>query len=140
MWKGAQTLELGTHRWLPVVVLTVAVLGLILTESILATRGTVEITYPQQNETISGIVEIRGSASDDNLAYYQLEYSARGSRWIPISQPRYMRPVQNGLLGVWDATGVSPGSYQLRLSLADRMGNHIQNTIEVVVMSTQAEP
>ena len=133
-------MEVRTHRWLPVVVLTVAVLGLILTESILATRGTVEITQPQQNELISGIVEIRGSATDDNLAYYQLEYSARGGEWAPIGAPRYLRSVQDGVLGVWDTTGLEPGSYQLRLNLADRMGNRIQNTIEVVLVRPQAEP
>lgn len=128
-------MESRSHRWLPVVVLTVAVLGLIMTESILATRGTVEITRPGQNETISGIVEIRGSATDDNLAYYQLEYSPRGGRWTAIGQRRYMRPVQDGLLGTWDTARVPPGSYQLRLNLADRMGNHIQHTIEVTVVA-----
>ena len=127
-------------RWLPVVVLTVAVLGLIMTESILATRGMVEITQPRQNEAISGLVEIRGSATDDNFAYYQLEYSPRGGVWTAIGQARYFRPVLNGVVGTWDTTRVPAGPYQLRLNLADRMGNHIQNTIQVTVVAPPSEP
>lgn len=126
-------MEVRPLRWLPVVVLTAAVLGLILTESILATRGVVEITHPEQNGTISGIVEIRGTATDDNLAYYQLEYSTLGDTWTPIGQARYTQPVRDGVLGMWDTSTARPGSYQLRLHLTDRMGNHIQHTIQVVV-------
>lgn len=131
-------MEARSYRWLPVVVLTVAVLGLILTQSILATRGVVEITQPEQNETVSGIVEIRGSASDENLAHYQLEYSALGGRWTSIGPPRYLKPVRDGLLGVWDTTRTSPGCYQLRVNLADRLGNHIQYTIQVTVATSQS--
>jgi hypothetical protein len=118
---------------LPVVVLIVAVLGLVMTESILAARGTVEITQPEQNGTISGVVEIRGSATDDNFGYYQLEYSPHGRAWTTIGQPRYTSQVENGVLGTWDTSKVAPGSYQLRLNLADTMGNRIQNTIQVTV-------
>jgi hypothetical protein len=131
-------LESRSLHWLPVVVLTVAVLGLIMTESILATRGTVEITQPEQNDPISGIVVIRGSATDDNFSYYLLEYSPRGDVWTAIGQPRYFRPVISGVLGTWDTAGVPGGTYQLRLNLADRMGNHIQNTIQVTVVPAQA--
>lgn len=128
-------MEWKPYHWLPVVVLTVAVLGLILTQSILAERGRVELTYPQQDAIISGLVEIRGTATDDNFAYYQLEYSLRGRDWIAIGQGRYTDPVRNGVLAVWDTTQVLPGRYQLRLNLADTMGNHIQNTIEVMVVA-----
>jgi len=131
-------LELGAHRWLPVVVLTAAVLGLILTESILAARGIAEITRPEQNETISGIVEIRGTATDDNMAYYQLEYSTRGRGWTPIGPAHRTGQVQNGVLGVWDTRHLAPGRYQLRLSVADTMGNHNQYTVEVIVAAEPA--
>jgi len=131
-------LELGAHRWLPVLVLTAAVLGLILTESILAARGTAEITQPEQNETISGMVEIRGTATDENMAYYQLEYSTRGRDWTPIGPARRTAQVQNGVLGVWDTRHLAPGRYQLRLSVADTAGNHNQNTVEVIVAAEPA--
>ncbi|HOG45176.1 MAG TPA: hypothetical protein PLJ35_01185 [Anaerolineae bacterium] len=126
-------MELGAHRWLPVVVLTAAVLGLILTESILAARNTVEIARPGQNEAISGVVDVRGTATGDDFSYYQLEYSAQGRPWTPIGQPRCSRQVSNGTLGVWDTHQLAPGHYQLRLSVADNMGNHSQSTIEVTV-------
>ena len=124
-------MDLGAHRWLPVVVLTAAVLGLILTESILAARGTAEIVQPGQSETVSGTVEVRGTASDDDFAYYSLEFSTRGREWTAIGRPRYLGQVRGGVLGVWDTRGLNPGRYQLRLSVADQVGNHSQNTIEV---------
>jgi len=131
-------LELGAHRWLPVVVLTVAVLGLVLTESILAARGTAEITRPEQNETVSGIVEVWGTATDDNMAYYQLEYSTYGREWTVIGSGHRAGQVQHGILGVWDTRRLPPGRYQLRLSVADTLGNHNQNTVEVIVAPDSA--
>ncbi len=128
-------MERGAYRWLPVVVLTVAVLGLILTQSILAARGTAEIVRPVQNGSVSGVVEVRGTASDDDFSYYCLEFSARGTDWTPIGRPRYGGQVRDGVLGVWDTRGLSPGRYQLRLSVADQMGNRSQHTIEVNVIA-----
>lgn len=126
-------MEPRPYRWLPIVVLTAAVLGLIMTESILATRGTVEITRPEQNETVTGTVDVRGSATHDDFAYYQLEYSACGRSWTPIGEARRERQVHAGVLGRWDARQVPPGPYQLRLSVVDTMGNRIQHTIQVTV-------
>jgi len=126
-------MELRPQRWLPAIVLTVAVLGLILTESILAARGTVEILYPRQGGQVSGLVEVYGTATDENLSYYQLEYSRYGREWKPIGPPRYSRPVVGGTLGVWDTSQIPPARYQLRLRLTDKMGNVIQHTIEVTV-------
>ena len=133
-------MEPRPHRWLPVVALIVAVFGLVLTESILAARGTVEIARPEQDETISGVVEIRGSATDDSFFYYQLEYSPRGRVWMPIGQPHYTSQVQDGVLGTWDTSKVAPGRYQLRLNLADTMGNHVQSTIQVTIAPRSGEP
>lgn len=127
-------MELGAHRWLPVVVLTAAVLGLILTESILAGRGTVEIVQPEQNGAVNGVVEVCGTASEDDFSYYSLEFSLRGREWTPVGRARYTSQVREGVLGVWDTRGLNPGRYQLRLSVADQMGNHSQKTIEVDVI------
>ncbi len=129
-------MEPGTHRWLPVVVLTAAVLGLILTQSILAAQGTVEIITPEQNGAVSGVVEVRGTATDDDFRYFQLEYSARGRDWTGIGPPRNSSQVHDGVLGLWDTRQLPPGRYQLRLSVADGMGNHHQNTIEVDVTAS----
>ncbi len=128
-------MESKAPRWISVIVLTAAVLGLVLTQSILAARGTVEIIRPEQSATISGYVEIRGSASDDNFAYYQLEYSPQGRTWTTIGQGQYTRPVHDGLLGKWDTNNLAPGAYQLRLSVADALGNHIRHTVQVTVMA-----
>ena len=129
-------MELRPFRWLPIVVLTVAVVGLIMTESILAVRGTVEIIRPEQHDRLSGVVDVYGSAMSEAFAYYQLEYSPSGLNWVPIGEARYTRQVHQGLLGRWDTRGLRPGRYQLRLSVVDTMGNRTQRTIEVTVVGT----
>ncbi len=131
-------MELRPYRWLPIVALMVAVLGLIMTESILAARGTVEIIRPEQHETLSGVVDIYGSATNDAFAYYQLEYSPSGLSWTPIGEGRCTRQVRDGLLGRWDTRQVRPGRYQLRLSVVDTMGNRTQRTIEVTIQEPSA--
>ena len=78
-------------------------------------------------------MEILGTAADDNFAYYQLEYSLRGRQWTTIGPARNTNQVRNGVLGTWDTSKVPAGRYQLRLNMADSMGNHIQNTIQVTV-------
>ncbi len=135
-------MELKPLRWLPVVVLTAAVLCLIMTESILAARGTVEIAQPAHNRVLKQSatpVEIRGTVVDDHFSYYRLEYSAGGRQWLPIGPGRYTQPVQDGTLGMWDVSQVPPGRYLVRLDMVDTMGNHEQSTIEMTVVAEQTE-
>ena len=130
-------MELKPLRWLPVVVLTVAVLCLILTESILAARAMVEIAQPAPDAVLTQQAEpvvIWGTAVDDDLAYYQLAYSADGRQWVPIGAGRYTHQVRDGELARWDTSRVPPGRYRVRLDLVDAMGNHTQNTIEVTLV------
>lgn len=133
-------MELKPLRWLPVAVLTAAVLSLILTESILAARGTVEIAQPAQGAVLTQQAEpyvIRGTAVADDLAYYQLSYSTRERLWIPIGAGRYTQQVRDGELAKWDLSRVPPGRYRVRLDLYDTMGNHSQSTVEVTVVAGQ---
>jgi hypothetical protein len=81
--------------------------------------GYAEITTPGPGSSIEGIVTIRGSANHPSFTSYELSFTyaddATGT-WFTIGPPS-TAPVVDGALGLWDAGGVSPGVYVLRLQV-----------------------
>lgn len=82
------------------------------------------VTQPRAGETISGVVEVVGSAVHPDYLRYELAFlylDGDGSDWIVFAEGNL--PVINGTLAVWDTTvGRSIGSpvfpdgrYQIRL-------------------------
>lgn len=77
----------------------------------------VRITYPVDGSQIAGYVTVTGSASHPRFLQYALEWGPEpnpGNLWYPITAPRAV-PVLNGILGAWNTTSVSDGTYRLRL-------------------------
>jgi lactoylglutathione lyase len=91
------------------------------------------ITYPQMNDTLRGIVPIRGTATRSNFAYYKFEYKPEGAgTWNFLV--RFDRPVTNGVLMDWHTTTVRPGVYWLRLIVVDKTGNYWPEFAELRVI------
>lgn len=83
--------------------------------------GQIEITSPQDNETVRDVVEITGSASTPNFGFYKFEIAAAGSEnWLTIQAGD--TPVKDGVLGYWDTTLLAVGDYALRLIVTDNQG------------------
>ncbi|MFH1149958.1 MAG: right-handed parallel beta-helix repeat-containing protein [Actinomycetota bacterium] len=85
-----------------------------------------QITDPEEGGLVCGVKTVNGSASDIDLASYQLFYKAGtdpGSPqpWVPAA-PQGTTPVFGGRLGDWDASGLSNGAYLLRLVVTDASG------------------
>jgi len=80
------------------------------------------VTYPTDGMTISGVVEIRGSANHPNAQWwYNVSYApgpepTGGSQWVPLAQVENV-PVQDDVLAVWDTTTVPDGMYTLALTV-----------------------
>jgi len=80
------------------------------------------ITYPTEGMTVSGVVEIRGSANHPNTQWwYNVSYApgpepTGDSQWVPLAQVE-STPVQDGVLAVWDTTAVPDGLYTLALTV-----------------------
>ncbi len=79
------------------------------------------ITYPTDGMTISGVVEVAGIATHPNILWYEVDYAYGAeptgeSQWIPLT---YMEntQVEDGVLVIWDTTGVPDGSYCLALTI-----------------------
>jgi hypothetical protein len=78
---------------------------------------------PKPGETLSGVVDVSGSANIPNFAFYKLEYAnpAPGSTWRAISAG--VESVTEGSLGSWDTSLLLPGDYLFRLLVTDTSGN-----------------
>jgi len=85
-------------------------------------EGVVEITSPQNDETIRGEVQILGSANIANMGFYKFEYvRADGGLWI--TQQAGRTNVENDVLvQSWDTSRLPAGAYILQLVVTDNEG------------------
>ena len=78
-------------------------------------------TSPEPGQEVSGTVTLVGTVAIDNFGFYKYEVSPQGEEtWSTISAGR--EPVQNGDIGLWDTSALTPGDYQLRLEVTDNQG------------------
>ncbi len=83
-----------------------------------------QLTAPVPGEELTGILPVQGSADDASFAYYKLEYEAQSSLgvWQQIGS-EVTTPVAAGFLANWDTSSLSPGFYNLKLTVVDQAGN-----------------
>ncbi len=81
------------------------------------------LTSPKDGDTLSGVVDIEGTANIPNFAFWKYEYIRRepGAVWRTI-QAGTNTVVKTGL-GSWDTSLVVPGDYLFRLVVTDVAGN-----------------
>lgn len=78
------------------------------------------ISSPIAGAVISGQVDVRGSANIPDFAFYVLEISTVGDNWLNLYTDD--KPVQDGLLGRWNASLYPPGEYAFRMIVYDARG------------------
>lgn len=79
------------------------------------------LTFPEPGQEVSGTITLVGTVAIDNFGFYKYEVSPQGEEtWSTISAGR--DAVQNGDVGLWDTSGLTPGDYQLRLEVIDNQG------------------
>ena len=85
------------------------------------TPNQIMLTSPAAGDQIKGTVELIGTVNIPNFGFYKYEVARSGTdTWATISADRNM--VNNGLLGRWNTTALTPGDYQLRLVVTDNQG------------------
>jgi hypothetical protein len=86
--------------------------------------GQIDITTPKSGDTVKGSIELVGSANVPNFGFYKYEFAPLGSdTWATILANN--KVVQDGNLGNWDTSAITPGDYQLRLVVSDNKGNNL---------------
>lgn len=83
------------------------------------TAPTAFITSPTPCSARNGIVQVSGTASDAHLQGWVLQYTGDGVHgWVTIASGN--ASVVNGILALWDTTGLAPCAYALRLVVTDQ--------------------
>jgi hypothetical protein len=120
-------LNLASRRWLwlCIVALIAAAAGWCLPRAALAQES--GITSPSTGASIGGDVPVMGTAVIEPFQKYELHYKLE-----PSNDDAYIyftgatTPVVNGQLGVWQAGGLPPGVYSLRLRVVKNDGNYAE--------------
>jgi len=102
--------------------------GALIPQTVGCAPSQIEITSPQSGDDVRGVVELIGSANIPNFGFYKLDTALQGgSNWAIFSAGS--APVKNGSLGKWDATPLTPGDYQLRLTVSDNQGQSLPSCV-----------
>jgi hypothetical protein len=82
------------------------------------------ITSPKPGSQISGSVDLTGTVDIPDFGFYKYEVAPLNTdTWATIAANR--KPVDNGSLGQWDTTTLTPGDYQLRLVVINTQGQSL---------------
>jgi hypothetical protein len=101
--------------------------------------GFAEITSPVQGQPISGVVTIQGTAFHPAFKAYGVSFAYDPNptdTWFPIGE-RVTTPVSDGRLAVWDTSGLTPGTYQLRLTVYVEEGKTIETDVGGLLIGRQ---
>jgi hypothetical protein len=94
------------------------------------------ITTPEPGATVTGTVEITGTASIPNFGFFKYEVAPLGSQnWATISAGR--EPKINEVLGTWNTSSLTNGDYFLRLVITDNVGMALEPCVIAVGVANQ---
>ena len=80
--------------------------------------GQIEILFPESGQEVSGVIGVAGTANIPNFGFYKFEIKRPDDTiWLTIQAGNNI--VQDGKLGDWDTTRLTPGEYQLGLVVVD---------------------
>lgn len=98
-----------------------------------ALQPDVTINSPGLYAYVRGEVEIRGTAAGEGFNFYQLQagQGLNPQDWLQAA-PNGQQPVRDGLLGVWDTTGLD-GLYAVRLMVVRQDLSVLTSIIQVTV-------
>ena len=98
--------------------------------------GQIMITAPEPGATVTGTVEITGTASVPNFGFFKYEVAPLGSQnWATISAGR--EPKINEVLGTWNTSSLTNGDYFLRLVITDNVGISLEPCVIAVGVANQ---
>jgi hypothetical protein len=105
-------------------------------ENVACTSAGTQITSPQNGAQLSGVVEVRGTASLPNFLSYKFELQWPNSEeWVTIQS--FEAPVAGGILGYWDTSLLEPGTFKFRLVVVDNTFNYPEPCVISVIIAPE---
>ncbi len=97
------------------------------------------ITTPEHAATISGSVDIVGSAYDETeMLRYRLQYKEQDAEEFTTFAEMYNQ-VEDGILGTLNASVLEDGVYDVRLTVEDKSGNYSYVEYAYIVDNSQSD-
>ena len=99
---------------------------------------TAVISSPGTNDTLTGLVPVRGTATDAHMALYGLYWTRNGVNLTAIveAQPS---SVMSSTLAIWDTRGLDDGEYELLLQVNDTTGRTTWANVTVRLLNSDVE-
>ncbi len=82
-----------------------------------------EITAPSNNTVVKGIIDIRGSVTDNNPLRYHVQIENESGGVVYSKTTNKNTAFTNELLHSWDTTKVADGTYKIYLEARDKADN-----------------
>jgi hypothetical protein len=102
--------------------------------------GKVELTFPKNGSSISGIIDIKGTVKVNNFGFLKYEYAPSGSTtWATIAASHDIKP-PDSVLGSWDTSMLTPGVYLLRLVVEDNGKTLPACAVSVTILALTRTP
>jgi hypothetical protein len=101
------------------------------------TSAGTQIIYPTNGARLSGVVEVKGTASLPDFSFYKFEIQwPDTTEWVTVQS--FEEPVAGGILGYWDTRPLAqePGTYKFRLVVVDETGNFPEPCVIAVVIQS----
>lgn len=100
-----------------------------------------DISSPADASTVSGLVDVIGTISDETLMSYVLEIGegASPSSWIELASGGYVEMVGD-IIALWDTTAQTNGLHTLRLVATDEFSHTVQDAITVSILNGVKSP
>nr|MBI2904590.1 hypothetical protein [Chloroflexota bacterium] len=101
------------------------------------------ISAPGDNQTLTGIVSITGSAAHPQFARYEIAFAYDPNptdTWFEI-QPPATTQVSEGLLAAWDTRHIADGTYMLRLRVfATDASAPLETIVHGIIVANAPKP
>ncbi len=101
------------------------------------------ISSPGDSQTLSGIVNITGSAAHPQFARYEIAFAYDPNptdTWFEI-QPPATTQVSEGLLATWDTRPIADGTYMLRLRVfATDASAPLETIVHGIIVANAPKP
>lgn len=97
------------------------------------------LTYPTVGAGLKGVVKMKGSANIEKFGWYRFEFRGKGASVWSFLQ-RFEKPVADGVLGLWDTSGLPADAYVFRLTVVNVGGLSYAEPCEVEVTILGSTP